>query len=345
MKARRSEEVGPIREAEYYSLREDGVVECRLCPHGCRLREGQCGRCRSRVNRGGRLWTEAYGKVCALQVDPVEKKPLLHFHPGGRCLSLAAAGCNLACRNCQNWTLSQVAPSEVEGCRLAPENVVRMAVEQDCPMVAYTYTEPLTYLEYVRDCAKACRAAGLKNILVTAGYVNAEPLAELLPWLDAVNIDLKAFSDDVYRTVCHARLSPVLSALSQMRREGVWMEITNLLIPGINDDMEMVRGMCQWLEQNGFSGHPLHFSRFFPNYRMPDLPPTPLSRLVEARSVAKACGMKYVYLGNVSLQGALDTVCPSCGEVLVRRQGYQVELGTFKGVCPKCGERINGCFD
>lgn len=291
---------GPsVREAEYYDRLSDGTVVCRLCPHGCHVREGGHGLCRSRMNRGGRLWTEAYGKVCALHVDPVEKKPLLHFHPGEECLSLAAAGCNLSCRNCQNWRISQVSPGEVEYRLLLPDDVVKMAGETSCRLVAYTYTEPLTYLEYVRDCAEACHEAGLRNILVTAGYVNEEPLRDLLPFLDAANVDLKSFSDEIYRSVNGAGLAPVLRTLELMRDAGVWVEITNLLIPGVNDDMDMVRRMCIWLVEHGFAECPLHFTRFFPQYRMIGLPPTPVTTLFDARDVAHSCGLQYVYLGNV----------------------------------------------
>lgn len=251
------------------------------------------------MNRGGHLWTEAYGKVCALHVDPVEKKPLLHFHPGEECLSLAAAGCNLSCRNCQNWRISQVSPEEVEYHLLLPDDVVKMAGEMSCRLVAYTYTEPLTYLEYVRDCAEACHEAGLRNILVTAGYVNEEPLRDLLPFLDAANVDLKSFSDEIYRSVSGAGLAPVLRTLELMRDAGVWVEITNLLIPGVNDDMDMVRRMCIWLVEHGFAEYPLHFTRFFPQYRMTGLPPTPVTTLLDARDVAHNCGLQYVYLGNV----------------------------------------------
>lgn len=291
---------GPsVREAEYYDRLSDGTVVCRLCPHGCHVREGGHGLCRSRMNRGGRLWTEAYGKVCALHVDPVEKKPLLHFHPGEECLSLAAAGCNLSCRNCQNWRISQVSPEEVEYHLLLPDDVVKMAGETSCRLVAYTYTEPLTYLEYVRDCAEACHEARLRNILVTAGYVNEEPLRDLLPFLDAANVDLKSFSDEIYRSVSGAGLAPVLRTLELMRDAGVWVEITNLLIPGVNDDMDMVRRMCIWLVEHGFAECPLHFTRFFPQYRMAGLPPTPVTTLFDARDVARSCGLQYVYLGNV----------------------------------------------
>lgn len=332
-------------EAEYYVRLSDGAVECNLCPQNCRIVEGKAGRCRSRENRNGRLWTTAYGTVCALQVDPVEKKPLLHFLSGQNCFSLAAAGCNLSCRNCQNWTLSQVAPSEVDGRRLLPEDVVRMAVASTCPMVAYTYTEPLTYLEYTRDCAKACHDVGLKNVLVTAGYVNREPLADLLPWLDAANVDLKSFSDEIYQSVCRARLFPILSTLEQMQEAGIWIEITNLLIPGVNDDEKMIRQMCRWLVEHGFADTPLHFSRFFPQYRMWDIQPTPVDILLRMREVARECGMNYVYLGNVDLEGAEDTRCPHCGEVVIHRLHYRVSVAAdFQETCPRCGTWISGFF-
>ena len=287
------------REAEYYDRMADGTVTCRLCPHECRIREGGHGRCRSRANRGGRLWTDAYGRVCALHVDPLEKKPRLLFHPGEECLSLAATGCNLSCLNCQNWSISQAAPDDADYRLLSPDGVVQLARNTSCRLVAYTYTEPLTYLEYTRDCARACREAGMRNILVTAGYVNEQPLRDLLPYLDAANVDLKSFSDEIYRSVSGARLSPVLRTLEMMREAGVWVEITNLLIPSVNDDMEMIRRMCLWLAGHGFADNPLHFSRFFPRYRMRDLPPTPVDTLVQARQTALDCGIRYVYLGNV----------------------------------------------
>lgn len=255
-------------EAEFYEAAEGGRVVCRLCPHGCRLAEGERGKCRSRVCRGGRLVAENYGRVCALQIDPVEKKPLLHFHPGGSCLSLAAAGCNLSCLNCQNWDISQASTADVPYRQLDAADVARLAETNGCRMVAYTYTEPLTWLEYTRDCAVACRERGLKNILVTAGYVNARPLACLLPYIDAANVDLKSFSDDIYRSVSGVRLAPVLHTLKSMLDAGVWIEITNLLIPGVNDDMDMIVRMCRWLVDNGFADCPLHFSRFFPQYKM-----------------------------------------------------------------------------
>lgn len=285
--------------ARYYESCEDGSVTCTLCPHRCRLAEGRRGLCRSREARDGRLVSLAYGRVCALHVDPVEKKPLYHFHPGEMCLSLSAAGCNLSCRNCQNWSISQVRPEDVDSTFIGPDMLPSLAARTSCRMVAYTYTEPLTWMEYTVDCARACREAGLQNILVSAGYVCEEPLEDLLPYLDAANIDLKSFSDDIYRKISHASLQPVLRTLEKMRDAGVWLEITNLLIPGVNDDPVMIRAMCRWLADNGFAEFPLHFSRFFPQYRMQDVPPTPMATLRMAEETARGCGIRYVYLGNV----------------------------------------------
>ena len=274
-------------------------MECRLCPHRCHILEGKTGRCQSRRNVGGHLVSEVYGRPCALAIDPVEKKPLYHFHPGTKCLSIACTGCNLRCHNCQNHDISQAAPDEVRSMALLPEEVVGLCKEHHCPGIAYTYTEPLTYLEYVVDTARLAHEHGLWNILVTAGYVCQEPLHDLLPFLDAANIDVKSFSDDLYRRVNGARLAPVLDTILAMRNAGVWVELTNLVIPGINDDMEMIRKMCQWMADNGMHDTPLHFSRFFPHYRMRDIPPTPIETLRKARQIAHEEGVRNVYLGNV----------------------------------------------
>lgn len=243
--------------------------------------------------------SEVYGKPCALAIDPIEKKPLYHFHPGTTCLSLACTGCNFRCLNCQNNDISQVAPSDVNHYELSPEDVVALCQKHRCPGIAYTYTEPLTYLEYIIDCARLAHEAGLWNILVTAGYVCQEPLADLLPYLDAANIDLKSFSDDIYMKVSGGHLQPVLDTILAMKQAGVWVEITNLVIPGINDDMQMIRRMCRWLADNDLAEAPLHFSRFFPRYKMQDTPPTPVATLKAAKRVAEEEGIKHVYLGNV----------------------------------------------
>ncbi|SET21584.1 AmmeMemoRadiSam system radical SAM enzyme [Prevotella sp. kh1p2] len=294
-----------MKEAEYYHPTADGVV-CDLCPHRCHIREGQRGICRSRLCRDGKLYSEVYGRPCALAIDPIEKKPLRAFHPGSRCLSLACTGCNFRCLNCQNHDISQARPGEVYTAEYAPADIVAMARRelpadryQPAPIIAYTYTEPLTYIEYVRDTASLAHRQGMLNVLVSAGYVEPRPLADLAPWLDAANIDLKAFSDDIYRRVCGGSLQPVLNTLLQLQAAGVWVEITNLMIPTVNDDMELFGRMCQWLVANGFGANPLHISRFFPHHKLQHLRPTPLDTLRQARDIAAREGISHIYLGNV----------------------------------------------
>ena len=304
-------------ECKYYHQQENGQVECMLCPHHCRIANGKTGICRSRRNRDGVLVSEAYGRPCALAIDPIEKKPLYHFHPGTQCLSIACTGCNFRCLNCQNHDISQAAPSETETYELSPSQVVELCLKHHCPGIAYTYTEPLTYIEYITDTARLAHDAGLWNILVTAGYVCREPLNDLLPFLDAANVDLKAFSDDFYRNVCGGRLQPVLDTILAMRDARVWIELTNLVIPSMNrrdgiqegrtasatatgnDDMETIRLMCRWIADNGLADNPLHFSRFFPRFKMRNTPPTPVSTLQRAKQIAHEEGLRNVYLGNV----------------------------------------------
>ena len=297
-------------ECRYYQQLDNGRVECQLCPHHCKIANGKTGICRSRRNKDGVLVSEVYGKPCSLAIDPIEKKPLYHFHPGTKCLSIACTGCNFRCLNCQNHEISQVSPTDVGHYDFSPQQVVDLCLEHHCPGIAYTYTEPLTYLEYIVDTAQLAHKRlrvgeqssgmnGLWNILVTAGYVCQEPLADLLPYLDAANIDLKSFSDDIYQKVSGGHLQPVLDTILAMQKAGVWIELTNLIIPGINDDMTMIRQMCRWIADNGLSNNPLHFSRFFPRYKMEDVPPTPIHTLKEAKRIAQEEGIKHVYLGNV----------------------------------------------
>lgn len=346
---------------EYSHSLTDGRVQCDLCPHGCMMRNGQHGICGSRTNRDGKLYSEVYGSPCALAVDPIEKKPLLHFYPGSECLSLACTGCNLKCRNCQNHDISQVLPEDIQSAEMMPEDIVEYALRhgsvaekqafhatsassEKTLSIAFTYTEPLTYFEYIRDIAVLAHQHGLKNVLVSAGYINQKPLSALAPLLDAANIDLKSFSNDIYRHINGATLQPVLDTLVALKSAGVWLEITNLFIPTVNDDMQMIRRMCRWLVDNGMAECPLHFSRFFPMYLMRDLHPTPLATLRQAKETAQEEGMKYVYIGNAPETRGEDTYCPQCGKLLVKRDGYDIKsnLITAKGICPKCGNIIAG---
>ena len=286
-------------ECNYYQQLDNGKVECQLCPHHCHIANGKTGICRSRRNMNGTLVSDVYARPCSLAIDPIEKKPLYHFHPGTKCLSIACTGCNFHCLNCQNHEISQVAPDEVAHSILSPEQVVSICLEHRCPGIAFTYTEPLTYIEYVSDIARMAHEKGLWNILVTAGYVCKQPLNDLLPYIDAANIDLKSFSDDIYRRVSGGRLSVVLETILAMRDADVWIELTNLIIPGINDDMDMIRQMCRWMVDNNLADAPLHLSRFFPRYRMKDIPPTPIKTLEKAKRIAMEEGLQRVYLGNV----------------------------------------------
>ena len=289
----------PTHKCQYYRRLQSGAVECLLCPHHCHIGEGQSGLCRSRRLVGGTLVSEVYGRPCALAIDPIEKKPLFHFHPGTTCLSIACTGCNLHCLHCQNHAISQAAPDDVGHAELSPRQVVDLCLARGCPGIAYTYTEPLTYIEYVMDTARLAHEKGLWNILVTAGYVCSEPLNDLLPFIDAANVDLKYFSDETYRKVSGGRLQIVLDTILAMHDAGVWVELTNLLIPDVNDDMDCFRRMCKWMVENNLESVPLHLTRFFPHYRMRSVEPTPFSTLQTARRIALDEGLRVVHLGNV----------------------------------------------
>ena len=287
-----------MKEARFYTALEDGV-QCLLCPHHCRIKEGGRGICRSRECRGGKLYALSYGRPCALAIDPVEKKPLNHFMPGTKCMSLSCTGCNLSCRWCQNSDISQVRPEETDSADWSPEEIVDACLRRNLPSIAYTYTEPFTWWEYMYDIAVLAHEKGLKNILVSAGYVEKEPLLELLPHLDAANIDIKAMEDAFYRRWCGATLAPVLENILAMKAAGVHVEITNLLVTGLNDSKEQVGALCKWMVDNGLQDTPLHLSRFFPRYRFKEVGPTPKAVLLEAREMALSMGVRTVHLGNV----------------------------------------------
>ena len=287
-----------MTEARFYTALEDGV-QCLLCPHRCRIREGGRGVCRSRECRGGKLYALSYGRPCALAVDPVEKKPLNHFLPGTYCLSISCTGCNLSCRWCQNSDISQVAPEDADSTALSPAEVVGTCVRRGLPAIAYTYTEPFTWWEYMYDVAVLAHGRGLKNILVSAGYVEKEPLRALLPYIDAANIDIKALDEDICRKYCGVSPAPVLENILAMKEAGVHIEITNLLVTGVNDSERQVRALCRWMVENGLQDVPLHLSRYFPRYRFTEAPPTPGPTLVRARELALSLGIGTVHLGNV----------------------------------------------
>ncbi len=322
------------------------VVQCELCPKACVIRPGQSGDCRVRVNLDGKLVAVTYGHPCAVHVDPVEKKPLFHFLPGSRILSIATVGCNLHCKNCQNWEISQENPENVAARHLPPEGIPQLAERYGCRSVAYTYTDPVVFYEYTLDSCIEAREAGLKNALVTAGYINEAPLRELCRHVDAANIDLKAFSDRFYRDICDATLKPVLNTLVVAKSMGVLVEVTNLIIPTLNDKDADIRDLCRWVARNMGKETPLHFSRFFPHYRMKNLPPTPAATLDRAREIAKAEGLYHVYVGNIIRRGAENTHCHACGRLLVERRRYTILQNSVSGGrCPECNTEVYGIWE
>ena len=322
-----------------------GFVHCRLCPHRCVLADGDRGFCRSRAVLDGTLYTLVYGRPCSVHVDPMEKKPLYHFLPGRQILSLATAGCNLRCRNCQNWEISQARPGDVESADLAPEAVAGYAARQQIPAIAYTYTEPIVFYEYARATAVAARERQIRNVLVTAGYIEEAPLRQLCPEIDAANVDLKSFDEEVYRELVGGHLKPVLRALEIMVDEGVWVEVTRLVVPGHSDDDDDLRRQFDWMARHLGPGTPLHLSRFHPAFQMQSLPPTPVEVLDRAHGLARDAGLHYVYVGNVPGHGSQNTVCPHCGRTAIERRGYQITRNdvTADGRCP-CGDPIAGVW-
>jgi pyruvate formate lyase activating enzyme len=311
----------------------------------CLIEPGQSGECRVRVNVDGVLRTVVYGFPCSMHVDPVEKKPLFHFLPGTGILSLATVGCNLHCKNCQNWEISQANPEESQAVNCPPKKLVALAVENRCLSIAYTYTDPIVYYEYTYDSAKLAREKGIRNVLVTAGYVNAEPWKRLLEFIDAANIDLKGMTEDFYRRVCSATLKPVQNALVLAKAAGILLEVTNLLIPTLNDKPEQIGRLVRWIRANLGAVTPLHFSRFFPRYEMRHLPPTSPKTLDLAREIAAAEGLKYVYIGNIASKQGQNTYCPGCKGLLIDRVGYTVRQNRLKqGNCPDCNTQIYGVW-
>jgi pyruvate formate lyase activating enzyme len=330
--------------ALYYSKTEKGL-QCTLCPHYCTLADGETGKCQTRVCRGGQLYSLGYGNPCSVNIDPIEKKPFYHFLPQSKAFSMATAGCNFSCLNCQNSSISQVSPVNTDKYDLMPAAAVAMALKHNNQSIAYTYTEPTVFYEYMLDTATLAREKGLKNVLISNGYINEQPLRALCQLLDAANIDLKSFSNETYRKLTGGSLKPVLNSLKILKEEGVWLEITNLVIPGWTDDLKLIKEMCQWLVAEGMQDNPLHFSRFFPTYKLTDTPPTPIETLLRAREIALEAGMRYVYLGNVSGTDLDDTVCPSCKRTLVKRQGYTVtDIQVKHCRCGFCGEEIAGVW-
>jgi pyruvate formate lyase activating enzyme len=329
----------------------DGRIVCTLCPRFCRLAGsdggGQAGFCFIRKREGDRLVTLGYGRTTGFAVDPVEKKPLNHFLPGTGTLSFGTAGCNLGCKFCQNWDISKARLDEERSRPVSPDEVIALALAQGCPSVAMTYNDPVIWAEYAVDVARAARLRGLRAVLVTAGYVTPEARGELFADVAAANVDLKAFTEDFYHRVTFAHLEPVLDTLRWLHREtDVWLEITNLVIPGHNDDEAETRRLAEWVARELSVDTPLHFSAFHPDFKMRDVPATPPATLQRARAIAREVGLRYVYTGNIHDPDGQTTFCPGCGAAVIARDWYRVApVGLDGNACAACGTRIAGVFD
>ncbi len=334
--------------ARYWHALDDGQLRCDLCPRYCLLNEGQSGLCFVRQRHADEMILSTYGRSSGFCIDPIEKKPLNHFLPGTPVLSFGTAGCNLTCKFCQNWDMSKSREMDRLQALATPEQVANAAALLDCRSVAYTYNDPVIFLEYAVDIAKACRERSIKSVAVTAGYINAEARKEFFAFMDAANVDLKGFSEDFYQKHCSASLAPVLDTLRYIVLEtDIWLEITTLLIPGQNDSPAQLKAQCQWIADNLGPGVPLHFTAFHPAYRMMDAPPTPLSTLRNARQIALSEGLHYVYTGNVYDETGANTICHKCTKILIRRSGYNVQDWhlTTDGNCEFCNEKCRGVFE
>ncbi|MGM0681498.1 MAG: AmmeMemoRadiSam system radical SAM enzyme [Thermodesulfobacteriota bacterium] len=329
-----------------YSKLENNRVKCNICPNQCLLAPGDRSVCRSKVNIDGTLYSLAYGNPCTMHLDPVEKKPLFHFKPKTTTFSIATTGCNFRCLNCQNWEISQVKPHEVRHYEMFPQEVVDRARESGAASIAYTYSEATTFFEYMIDIARLAHETGISNLWISNGYINQKPLLTLCKVLGAANVNLKAYSDSVYRKLNGGRLQPVLETFKTMHDQGVHFEITNLLVPGYVDKPEMAKQMCGWILENLGPNYPLHFLRFFPKYKLDRLPPTPVSTLIKFRELAMAEGINYVYLGNLPGHEGSNTYCHNCKKLLIERLGYNIPVYNLKkGHCKFCNTAIPGVWE
>lgn len=333
------------REAMHYERAEGGLVRCVLCPRGCVIAPGLRGHCGVRRNDGGRLRTLVFGRPCTFHNDPIEKKPLFHFLPGTSAFSIATAGCNIECRFCQNWEISQAKPEDVQSVEMPPEKVVERARAAGSASVAYACTEPIVFYEYVHETARLGRSRGIRSVMITNGFIREEPMRQLLPHLAAVKVDLKAFTEKFYRDVCDGALAPVLSTLKLLRRAGTWHEVVVLLVPTLNDSDVEIAALCRWVKNELGAGVPVHFTRYHPTYKMRNLPPTPVATLNRAREIGLKEGLDFVYLGNVPGHPGENTWCPKCGKALVTRVSYQIDASGLKnGACRHCGRPIPGVW-
>lgn len=334
-----------MKEALYYNKLKNKDVKCELCPWLCVIKQDKRGMCGVRKNVEGKLYSLVYSRPCAVHVDPIEKKPLYHFMPGARAFSIATIGCNFFCEFCQNWQISKADANNINKIyeELEPKKVIELCKKHNCNIMSYTYTEPTIFYEYMLDIAKLAKKNNIKNTIVSNGYINEAPLRELCKFLNGANIDLKAFTNEFYKRVCKGTLEPVLKSLKILKEEGVWLEVTNLIVPGLNDDLGKIEEMCKWISKELGRDVPLHFSRFHPDYKMTDKEPTPMETLEKARKIAEKY-LDYVYLGNIG--GESNTQCPKCKGTVIQRGIFSPSENKAKnGKCPKCGERIAGVWE
>jgi pyruvate formate lyase activating enzyme len=334
-----------MKEARWWHSENDGRILCTLCPRFCRLAEGQPGFFYIRKNIGGKLYSLGYGTSTGFAIDPIEKKPLNHFLPGSQILSFGTAGCNLGCRFCQNWSISKAKLDEAHSLQMSPEQIVELAEKYQVPSIAYTYNDPVIWGEFVVDISRRARERGLKSVMVTAGYITPEARPEVFRYIDAANVDLKAFSERFYHKVTFSHLEPVLETLKWLKHEtDIWFEITNLMIPDENDDVDETKRLCEWVLTNLGDKVPLHFTAFHPDFKLLDRPPTPPATLRSARQIAEKAGIQYCYVGNVHDDEGQTTYCPRCRQALIRRSWHEVFDYRLKGSRCRCGAEIPGRF-
>ncbi|MEW5925261.1 MAG: AmmeMemoRadiSam system radical SAM enzyme [Candidatus Zixiibacteriota bacterium] len=332
-------------EARHYKKLETGGIECELCPRHCRITDLERGYCGVRENRGDVYYALVYGLPCAVNIDPVEKKPLFHFFPGTTAFSLATAGCNCNCKFCQNWDISQSRPEQTDNIDLPPQSVVDICVSRKVPIIAYTYSEPVIFYEYMYDIAELAHKKSIKSVMITGGSIEKEPLRRLLTQLDAVKVDLKSIRPQYYKDIVDSELQPVLEAIVEIRKSGVWLELVYLVVPTLNDSDQEFKDLAVWIKTNLGTDTPVHFSRFHPQYLLKNLPVTPQSTLEKAHQICRAEGLEYVYLGNLPGHPAESTYCPKCEKLLIDRRGYRIIRNDIKnGKCPDCGRVIPGLF-
>lgn len=333
------------KEAMFYQKLANNVVRCQLCPHRCSIADGKSGFCRVRKNNSGKLYSMVYGRPCTVDIGPIEKAPLYHFIPGHRRLCLATVGCNLRCKYCHNWQISQSSPGQLREHDMSADDIVNEAIRRGVKSVSFTYTEPTIFYEYLYDISRIAKRRGLKTSIVSNGFINSEPLRKLIPYLDAVKIDLKAFNEDFYRDISSARLEPVMQTLRILKEENAFFEIVNLIVPTLNDDSDEIRKMCIWISDTLGKDVPIHFSRFSPSYKLTNLSSTPVSTLEQAVSIAFESGLKYAYIGNVPGHKYNSTYCPKCRERLIHRTHFSVlSYNLEEGDCSFCGYSIHGIW-